>query len=69
MSTSVSKAKQYTTARIITDAWDLPTGFKAGDYVSVRFLRKAFGVLVYQCAKSTGETAAISAFELERFTL
>ena len=66
---TIKKAKLYRTARIIDDAWDLPAGFKAGEYVSAAFLRKVFGSYVFQCSKSDGSIAAISDFELENFVL
>jgi hypothetical protein len=66
---SIGKAKLYRTAQLIPDAWDVPQGFKAGEFVSVSFLRKAMGVCVFQCKNVAGEVAAISEFELARFTL
>lgn len=64
-----AKAQLYKTARFIEDAWDIPEGFVPGEFVSVTWLRKAMGVMVFQCTNSAGHVAAISELELERFCL
>jgi hypothetical protein len=66
---SITKAKMYRTARLIPDAWEIPDGFKAGEYVAVSFLRRAMGTNVFQCTSITGSVAAISDIELESFVL
>jgi len=57
------------TAQLIPEAWDVPEGFTPGEFVAVRFLRKAFGVLVFQCTNAAGNIAAICELELDNFVL
>jgi hypothetical protein len=64
---TIAKAKMYSTAWLIPDAWDIPEGFKAGECVGVSFLRRCMGSNVFQCTSLTGSVAAISDIELERF--
>lgn len=69
VSESIAKARLYRTARIVNEAWEVPDGFVAGEYVSVVFLRKSWGSCVYQCMNAAGAVAAISDLQLDSFVL
>ena len=66
---SVAKSKLYKTAQLIPEAWEIPTGFKAGEFVAVRFLRVTWGCCIFQCTNASGNVAEISEMELANFVL
>ena len=66
---SIRKAQLFKTARLIDEAWEIPSGFSPGEFVAVSFLRRFWGTNVFQCTSQSGAIAAISDLQLERFCL